>query len=127
MKLGGDLFSGSTSPNDAGVFTGHHANVDRSHMTWMMNTYEELADEYWRYPDDSDDFSFDNDDHLNGPHAVADVLGCSNENFDMYSPYERAWKRGTLLGDVVNPGFPFTNLWDEPPSIMIGYTHEEGT
>lgn len=121
------MFSGSTSPNDAAVFTGHHANVDRSHMTWMVNTYDDLADDLWRYPSDRDDWTVDNADHLNGPFAVADVLGCSGGgDFDMYDS-GRAWKHGTLLDDTVNPGFPFTDLWDEPPENGVGYTHHEST
>lgn len=53
---------------------------------------------------------------------MADVLGCGSEG------YRSAWKEGTLLDDIVNPGFPFTNLWEEhPPENRGGYTHREST
>lgn len=72
ILFGGDMFSGTTSPNDASVFTGHHANVDRSHMTWMMNTYDnkDLVENFWGYPADQSDWSIDNDDHINGMFIV---------------------------------------------------------
>jgi len=124
IRLGREMFDGSTSSNDVSVFTAHHANVDRSHMTWMANTWSELGgDAFWNYPRSQSEYELVNEDHMNGPFALADVLQSCSTGGDGADP----WKEGTLLDDVVNPGFPFDDLWDEPPENGVGYTHAEGT
>lgn len=125
IRLGRDLQDVTTSPNDCGPFSGYHANVDRNHMTWMMNTYYELSEVNWEYPESQDDWSFENVDHLSGPFSSYDYLVCSDSS--AYTEYNitNAWLKGTLANDTCNEGFPFDDLWDQPPKNGEGYTHQE--
>ena len=130
IRLGRDLLDVTTSPNDAALFMGYHANLDRNNMIWMMNTKDELEDDLWHYPSSqSIEAVFDivNNDRLSGPFSNYDALICSLEPdyFTDYNPYETPWLKGTLSTDILNSGYPFTNLFDEEPDDSDGYTHEE--
>ena len=57
VKLGLDLLDIATSPNDPGLFSGHHANVDRSNMVWQQSTATQLQSNYWFYPKANSDLT----------------------------------------------------------------------
>lgn len=56
IKLGKEMMDTGTSANDAGPFTGLHANAVRSHLQWRMNAedFPEVKDEYYHYPSSQD-------------------------------------------------------------------------
>ena len=56
IKLGGEMIDTGTSANDAGPFTGLHANAIRSHLQWRMNAedFPEVKDKYYHYPSSED-------------------------------------------------------------------------
>jgi len=64
-----------------------------------------------------------------GPWASYDVIACASnpERFYEYTPFnlEYPYLNGTLAGDTCNAGFPFDDLWDQPPANGIGYSHIE--
>jgi hypothetical protein len=95
-------------------------------MTWMMNTYGTLGQDYWRYPEYQNDWAVRNIDRLSGPWSTYDAIVCSNASvYYDYRPFGSAYINGTLRDDVVNSGFPFDDLFDKPPGNSIGYTHGE--
>ena len=59
IRMGGDMFDTGTSPNDMSAFTGHHANLDRSNMHWMMAS-RGLFDESenWGFPMSTTDVDY---------------------------------------------------------------------
>jgi hypothetical protein len=87
----------ATSPNDALIFAAHHANLDRSLMTWQAAAAAArpaAAAGSWGYPASRGDY----------PAAV----------------------RGTLLRDVLTSAYPFqAPLFARAPRRRGGYTHEE--
>ena len=117
----------TTSPNDNGIFPSYHANIDRSHMTWMMNTYSTLSQVSWGYPASQDVWTIENKDHLSGPWSTQNAIGCGADptTYPDYSIFANAWLPGTLAGDTCNAGFPFDDLWEQPPENGVGYTHAE--
>jgi hypothetical protein len=126
IRLGRDIQDVTTSPTDVGVFTGYHANIDRSHMTWMMNSYDLYSQNYWGYPDNQNDWAIVNVDRLSGPWSNYDALICADpKKFNEYTELGSAWLNGTLLDDTCNEGFPFDDLWESPPENGLGYTHQE--
>jgi len=142
IKFGKDLLDVTTSPNEAAAFTGYHSDIDRSSMTWMINT--QLANPFmdeasWLYPasqvvNPTDDIAKGSSQGIgkgiSGPFAIYDVMACAKDQ-DTYYQYkvgESPWIPGTLLNDVVNSGFPFKNLFtcDVPSRCdggCDGYTH----
>ena len=56
IKLGDEMVDTGTSANDAGPFTGLHANAVRSHLQWRMNAedYPEVKEGYYHYPSSQD-------------------------------------------------------------------------
>ena len=127
LRIARDIQDVATSPNDIAVFPGYHANIDRSHMTWMMNTYSKLSQVNWAYPASQDEWVIQNFDRLSGPWSTQNALTCgtNSETYPDYSPFQSAWLPGTLAGDTCNAAFPFDDLWDQPPQNGVGYTHEE--
>lgn len=87
----------ATSPNDALLFATHHANLDRSLMTWQRAAAAAdptAAAASWGYPASTADY----------PGAV----------------------QGTLLRDVLTSALPFqAPLFGRAPRRSGGYTHEE--
>jgi len=127
IRLGRDIKDVTTSPTDVGVFTGYHANIDRSHMTWMMNSYDLYRETYWGYPDNQNDWEIRNENRLSGPWATYDALICSQDldTFSQYTLFGSAWLNGTLANETCNEGFPFDDLWKSKPANGLGYTHKE--
>lgn len=130
VMVGGDFGDLLTSPNDPSLFMGYHANGDRSHMIWMMNTREELEADLWKYPTEERKLQHASlSDYLqfSGPYSTYGVLGCGvmREQFSDYRPFQSPWIEGSGLDDVVNAGFPFDTLFDTPPANGWGYTHRE--
>jgi len=59
--------------------------------------------------------------------SAYDTLICGSDP-DTYYEFEVGelfWNDGTLLDQVINAGYPFTDLFDEPPADPSGYTHRE--
>eukprot|EP01137_Pigoraptor_chileana_P016510 Opistho-2@73390 len=139
IKTGLDLADVTTSPNDPGPFTGHHANVDRNNMIWQKAAAKREST-YWNYPASRTSLQGAGRSNLtvSGPYAVHAASSCSNNS--IYPEYHATdmWTRGTTLDEVVNRGFPFTNLFDCTADAVDkmghrirctgepgGYTHRE--
>jgi len=144
IKFGKDMLDVTTSPNEAAGFTGYHADIDRSSMTWMINSLKvnpSMEEAYWLYPPDQkvtkEEVEKGNSEEgigkgISGPFALYDILACANntEQYYEYRPFESPWLPGTILNDVVNSGFPFKNLFtcDRPQDCdggCDGYTHKD--
>jgi len=116
LKNGLDLADVTTSPNDAGSFTGHHSNVDRSNMIWQRSVPKAMQRKYWMYPRSANDLAAKGRSKatISGPFSTYDLGVCGSDNvtFSEYRPLESAWISGTWLDEVVNSGFAFKNLFD---------------
>ena len=94
----GDMYDVATSPHEMLLFSAHHANIDRSAMTWQRAAAAanaNLVATSWGYP------------------ATA-------------AQYPTA-KPGCLLGDVINARGAFARLFmpQHRPANATGYTHRE--
>jgi len=131
MRLGRDMLDVTTSPNDAGPFLGYHANLDRNNMAWMASSYDSLADDLWFFPSSQapPNRKFNPRlTYMSGPFGAYDNIMCGLKDpewFDEFQIGKYFWNEGTLLDDTVNAGFPFTDIFDEPPANGVGYTHRE--
>ena len=126
VKVGHDFYDVTTSPNDAGLFTGHHANIDRSNMIWQSHTTN-LAKELWKYPKDPNDLSGVNTKVGNaGPYSLFALSSCNNSDYpEYYESYPpSAWYSGTTLLEVVNANFPFFDIFPDYDGRPYGYTHQ---
>jgi len=111
---------------DVGVFTGYHTNLDRSHMTWMINTFDSGKFDQWGYPQNQGDWSIKNIDRLSGPFSTYAASFCADSSeFPEFTPFGSAYLNGTLADDTCNAGFPFDDVFDAPPANGLGYTHAE--
>jgi len=113
LKAGLDLKDVTTSPNDPGSFTGHHANVDRNNMIWQ-NAQAGLAADYWGYPKTNSDLQAAGRSPVttSGPFSLYDLGSCgNNSHFSQYTPGQYAWILGTSLDEAVNSGFAFFDLF----------------
>lgn len=115
-KIAGDMRDPGTSPNDP-IFLSYHADIDRNLMTWMART-PFLESEYWRFPKHVDDVQSDSKAAYSGPFNVFHLMFCaateaSRLRFREYTPFAHAWIPGTTLDDVMNAGYPFSNLFNE--------------
>eukprot|EP00177_Eucheuma_denticulatum_P002599 GFKZ01004663.1.p1 GENE.GFKZ01004663.1~~GFKZ01004663.1.p1 ORF type:complete len:226 (+),score=16.96 GFKZ01004663.1:763-1440(+) len=113
FKLAGDIRDPATSPNDP-IFFSYHADVDRNHMTWMANT-QYLENEWWKFPRDQR-LPSNAKASFSGPHNIYHLMQCGLVNkatFPEYEPYANAWIPGTLLDDIINSGYPMSNLFGE--------------
>eukprot|EP00756_Hemistasia_phaeocysticola_P059187 Hpha_TRINITY_DN3590_c0_g1::TRINITY_DN3590_c0_g1_i1::g.25686::m.25686 len=133
VKFGKDFFDVTTSPNEAGPFTGYHSNIDRSNFIWMENVGEKVRISGYTYPkDQTDTATWDSPPYgTSGPFGVYQMAVCSDkQTYPEYSRLESPWIPGSLYGDVVNSAFPFFNLFecDESESCdggKDGYTHRD--
>jgi hypothetical protein len=66
LRLACDIQDATTSPNDPGLVSGYHSNVDHNHMTWMINTFSKLSSANRGYPESQDQAVIQNSDHLSG-------------------------------------------------------------
>jgi hypothetical protein len=93
IKLGDEMVDTGTSANDAGPFTGLHANAVRSYMQWRMNAedFPEVKDEYYHYPSSQDRAVWG--EHVgkvpfgtSGPYGTYDMVSSSfsYENSDLF-------------------------------------------
>lgn len=113
FKIAGDMRDPATSPNDP-IFMVYHADIDRNIMTWQVNT-PYLEESWWKYPVDQTPppnaraaFS--------GPYNIYHLMQCGlvfKEDHPEYEPYSMPWIPGTLLNDVLNSGYPITNIFGE--------------
>lgn len=131
----------TTSPNDPGAFTGHHSNIDRSNMHFMMKSFlanPETEMEFWHFPKTQSDLH----GHaglppygLGGPFSAAGLLTCQGDKdkFPFYRFGQSPWTPGTLLDDTTNSGYPFVDLFngscgdgdDCSGRANGGYTHRD--
>jgi len=124
-KLGLDFLDVSTSPNDAVVFTSYHADIDRSNLHWMHAARHQLEYVNWAYPSSqsveaAEQISGPKPYGFSGPFSLFAKKKCGTaREFTGETP----WLPGTLLGDVVNSGFPFYNLFEGHNGGVHGYTH----
>lgn len=121
-KLGLDFADKATSPNDAGLFTSYHADIDRSNLHWMQAAREQLQNSNWSYPssqsaEEAVRIAGPKPYGLSGPYMGHDCGVQGDKAIEM------PWVAGTLWGDVVNAGFPFYNLFDGHDGGAQGYTH----
>lgn len=113
FKLAGDIRDPATSPNDP-IFFSYHADLDRNHMTWMANT-QYLEKEWWKFPRDQR-ISSNAKASFSGPFNIYHLMQCGlvkKTMFPEYEPYTNTWIPGTLLDDIVNSGYPMSNLFGE--------------
>lgn len=90
------MYDVTTSPNELLLFPLHHANVDRSALTWQhaaAAARPSLVAASWGYPTAAT------------PTVVVNP--------------------GCRLHDVINSVAGFTRLFDTPPKNGSGYTHAE--
>lgn len=85
-----------TSPNELLLFPLHHADVDRSALTWQ---YAAAARD---------------------PAMVAGSWGYPAADTPTVKP-----RPGCYRGDVINSVAPFKRLFRTPPRSDVGYTHAE--
>lgn len=114
FKLWGDMGDVATSPNDP-IFFSHHADMDRSAMTWMANS-EHLESDFWHFPRDSSDSSGRPRAGFSGPTSIYGLKYCGarfKERYPAFEPYAHAWTPGTTLHDTMNRGYPFMQLFNE--------------
>jgi len=120
VKLGRDFLDVSTSPNDPGAFSGHHANVDRSSMHFQVNSLRkdpDLEAELWSYPKTQSDLTAGSGRPpyaMSGPFSLSALILCqpNKDTYPFYRQMAGPWKSGTLAGDVVNSGYPFVDLFN---------------
>lgn len=141
VKLGRDFLDVSSSPNDPGPFSGHHSNVDRSSMHFMLNSWRQdpsLEKKSWLYPKTQSDLTGSSGRApyaQSGPFSLNSLTLCvpDKKTYPFYRQMAGPWRSGTLLGDVVNSGYGFTDLFNASCSESEdcsgrqagGYTHEE--
>lgn len=111
LKIAGEIGDLMTSPNDP-IFYSYHADIDRNVLTWM-NRADYLSSEYWGYPFDQS-IPKDAKAALSGPFNIYHLQGCSTNPLNPdYVPFKLTWPEGTLLDDVINKGYAFSNLFGE--------------
>mmetsp|Transcript_17164 Transcript_17164/g.41661 ORF Transcript_17164/g.41661 Transcript_17164/m.41661 type:complete len:602 (+) Transcript_17164:225-2030(+) len=142
IKTGRDILDVTTSPNDVGLFTGYHTNIDRSNMIWMTRKYLDsnafvgmdtidMAAKNYGYPLDINDDSLVDpatavlSQRLSGPLSTYDALACSSDSFTEYELFGSQWLNGTTADEIINGGYPFTDIFDEPPANGKTYSAKE--
>jgi len=127
VKFGLDMLDVVTSPNDAAAFTGYHANIDRSRVYWMLSAPSDYAAKDWTFPKKQIPVGGGNPPYgVCGPFSTYDLLNCHDA--EKYPDYDKSKPWLTLVDDVVNPGYPFFNLFDNCDDCdggENGYTHAE--
>jgi hypothetical protein len=92
----GDLYDVTTSPNELLLFSLHHANLDRSALTWQRNAARantSMVAASWGYP-------------------------ATLQEYSTAAP-------GCLLNDVINALAPFKTLFPRKPANAAGFSHKE--
>ena len=61
-----------------------------------------------------------------GPQSTYDALACGAPGtFPEYDLFGSQWLNGTTADEVINGGYPFTDIFDEPPANGKTYTAKE--
>lgn len=114
FKVWGDMGDVATSPNDP-IFFSHHADMDRSAMTWMSNSLC-LESEFWHFPKDTSDRHAKSRSGFSGPTSIYGLKYCGarfRERYPEFEPYAHEWVPGTTLHDILNRGYPFMQLFND--------------
>lgn len=141
FKLGLDFLDVTASPNDPGAFSGHHTNIDRSSMGFMMNSLKQdpgLEEKLWYYPKTQSDLTGHGGTPpygLSGPFGIGALLSCQPESkdFPFYRFGSQPWTSGTLADDVVSAGYAIVDIFNGSCAAgddcsgrqTGGYTHRD--
>jgi hypothetical protein len=119
IKLGDEMVDTGTSANDAGPFTGLHANLVRSYLQWRMNAedFPEVKDEYYHYPSSQDRAVWG--EHVgkvpygtSGPYGTYDMSYClAPEVYYRYQDRERNgyYKKADGTNGTYSDAYNFVN------------------